>query len=120
MVFNRKFMTKRGENVKSEALALIADKLYQAGINYECEPIIKLSGRGKILNPEFVVMNKVTGEKFLWLHFDNMGSKIYSSTVFMPRFIKYNKLGFIMGVNMIVTCEKKEEPIEEEEIDDTI
>ncbi|MCR5761167.1 MAG: hypothetical protein K6F82_04150 [Sphaerochaetaceae bacterium] len=105
---------------KKDKLLRIEERLKAKGIKYFSDPVFKCQKLDRIIGPDFCVINKITGEQFLWLHFIDMNNQDYVETVFMPKFKEYNSLGFIMGVNMIVTCETEEEPIEVSEIDETI
>lgn len=105
---------------KKEKLLRIEERLKAAGIRYVSDPILKCRKLDKVIAPDFCVFNKITGEQFVWLHFIDMNNSEYVETVFLPKFKEYNGLGFVMGVNMIVTCESAGEAIRESEIDDTI
>ncbi len=105
---------------KKEQLLKIEKRFIEAGIKYYSEPVLRCRQLDRVIGPDFCVFNKVTGEKFVWLHFIDMSNKEYLDNVFWPKFREYNQLGFVMGINMIVTCEKEEDPITDEEIDDFI
>lgn len=105
---------------KKEKLLRLEERFKAAGIKYYSEPILRCKQLDRVIGPDFCVFNKVTGEQFVWLHFIDMNNNDYVENVFLPKLKEYSSLGFIMGLNMIVTCESEDEPIEEAEIDDYI
>lgn len=105
---------------KKEKLLRLEERFKAAEIKYYSEPILRCKQLDRVIGPDFCVFNKVTGEQFIWLHFIDMNNNDYVENVFLPKIKEYNSLGFIIGLNMIVTCETEEEPIEEAEIDDYI
>lgn len=95
--------TKRGELVRSKSEQIIADMLYSFGIPYQYEyPFVKKDG--KILRPDFRVMNTKSHEIKWWEHFGKMDDPIYAESM-VKKIGEYSENGLHIGEGLIVSFE---------------
>ena len=108
--------TLAGEKVRSKSEALIADRLYTAGVPYRYEQ--KLVFESDIPGPEsnftyypdFTILNKRTGKLFYWEHLGRLGENAYCKDNLAKLHI-YMKHGIIQGKNLLLTYESAERPL---------
>ena len=97
--------TIEGELVRSKSEMIIANCLHFNELEYEYEPILEIEP-GKILRPDFKIVDGDTGEVWYWEHCGMMN---------VPKYVKrwedkkklYEKNGIIEGKNLIVTEDDK-------------
>ena len=106
------FFTLKGERVRSKSEVLISDCLNRYEIPYRYEKPLELSDWNKIVvcRPDFTVMNKRSGKVFLYEHFGRMDDKDYVDTT-MRKLDLYEKNGYLLGDNLIVTHETSKAPL---------
>ena len=69
--------TKKGERVRSKSEKLIADTLFDLGIEYKYECPIVLKGYG-VVYPDFTILSRKTGKEIYWEHDGKMDDPKYS------------------------------------------
>ena len=79
---------------------------YGIVFRYECP--IYLKGLGQI-HPDFIVINKRTGEEFVWEHFGRMDDWRYSKDM-VKRVESYHYNGYYECKNLIYTLESTKQP----------
>ena len=97
------FYTLRGERVRSKSEVIIANLLYTLGIPYRYEYPLKLKN-GKIIYPDFTLLNVRTREEVIFEHLGMLGMEEYAAKAVA----KINELmnsGFYLGDNLLVSFE---------------
>ncbi len=108
--------TKRGEYVRSMAEYLIANSLLAAGIPYKYEfPYRAVDGH--YLHPDFTVINKNTGEIFIWEHFGMMDKPDYVKNSFLYKINLYADDDIYIGKGLIATFTGYKQELKQEMID---
>lgn len=131
--------TARGERVRSKSEVIIADTLSRLGIPYHYEfPLTLKSGgrasnsgtfstdsgttdsRSKItVHPDFLCLNLRTRQEFIWEHFGLMDEPAYSSKA-VQKLQTYNQNGIHPGLNLIISTETTEFPLNTKHIENLI
>ena len=107
------FMTDRGERVRSKSELMIANTLNRLGIPYRYEYPLKI-GRVTI-HPDFMILKPGTRKEYLWEHLGRMDDTSYASdTVY--RILQYERAGYYIGENLILTWESSTQPLETKQI----
>ena len=106
--------TARGELVRSKSEVIIADALFDKGIDYEYEKELHLNGDG-IKSPDFTIEDAESGSKFYWEHCGMMSDETYRRRWECKRMI-YEKHGIVEGKNLIVSFDKSNGSIDSKEI----
>ncbi len=96
------YETKKGDWVRSKSELYIADILFTLGVPYIYEYRIKINGR--YFEPDFYILNCVTGEKIIWEHLGLMGDPSYISRN-SEKIMDYLSAGYMLGKNLIFTME---------------
>lgn len=107
----------QGKLLRSKSEAMIDMMLYKNKIPFRYEE--KLILDGIVLYPDFVIRHPVTGEVYYWEHFGMMDVPDYFENA-CEKIKLYCKNGMIPSVNLIVTYETKEYPLNIEKVDLTI
>ncbi len=108
--------TKRGEYVRSMAEYKIANSLLAAGIPYKYEfPYRAVDGH--YLHPDFTVINKNTGEIFIWEHFGMMDKPDYVKNSFLYKINLYADDDIYIGKGLIATFSGYNQELKQEMID---
>ena len=102
-----KVPTGLGFNVRSKSEAVIAEALAENGLVFMYEPIITIDGREYV--PDFVIINPSTRQIFIWEHLGLMENGEYSARAW-SKLAAYNKEGWILNLNLIVTTETDKQP----------
>lgn len=93
--------TMKGELVRSKSEVIIANMLFQAGIDYEYEKELDL-GEDGIRIPDFTIEDSESGTLFYWEHCGMLGDAGYNRHWQEKKAI-YEKHGIIEGKNLIVS-----------------
>lgn len=96
-----RYVTVKGDLVRSRAERKIANELFHRGISYFYERAISV--HGKTVLPDFVIY--ISGKIIIWEHLGMLDIPEYAAKWERKRYF-YEQIGFIQGVNMIVTTEK--------------
>jgi hypothetical protein len=107
--------TMNGERVRSKSEVIIADALERSGIPYKYECPRELSDGGQRVYPDFTCLNLRTRKEVLWEHLGMMDNPEYASMA-VKKFSSYLKNGFVLGVNLIVSMECSEKPLNQTEV----
>lgn len=108
--------TINGEKVRSKSELIIADRLKHHGIPYMYEPSVHLGDMDKVWLPDFYVMNKRTGETFLWEHFGMLGNENYCDS-FQYKLEQYAEFGIFVGQQLIITTESTTHQLNTDHVD---
>lgn len=109
------YYTKRGDRVRSKSEQIIADRLFDAGVPYRYEYPLPIEGSRPIYT-DFTVLNKRTRNMYRWEHFGRMDDPKYRKTFFWKQFM-YCQKGYIPGINLIMTFEDNENPLDTRYVD---
>lgn len=101
-------LTIRGEQVRSKSEIMIADALYHAGVPYRYEYPVHIRGCGTF-HPDFVCLNRRTGQEVIWEHFGLMDNPEYAANA-MEKIALYSQNGFVLGRGFIYTMETSARP----------
>ncbi len=93
--------TLKGEMVRSKSEVIIANMLYEAGIEYSYEKELDLGENGSFL-PDFTIEDAESGLCFYWEHCGMLGEVSYSRR-WQEKKELYKKHGIIEGENLIVS-----------------
>ncbi len=102
--------TYRGERVRSKSEVMIANALDHYGIPYRYEFPIFLSGN-KMLYPDFTALNVRKRVLYIWEHMGKMDDPDYSKTA-LNRIDLYEQNGYFPGLQLILTHETLESPLQ--------
>lgn len=103
------YTTDNGENVRSKSEVIIANKLASKGIPYLYEFPMKLGE--SMCFPDFTILNPVTKKVMIWEHFGMMDDPNYNTRA-LKKLNLYQRCGYIQGVNLIVTFESTQVPLD--------
>ncbi len=95
--------TKKGERVRSKSEKLIADTLFDMGIEYKYECPIHLKGYGQVY-PDFTILSRKTGKEMYWEHDGRMDDPQYSEKA-VKKINTYISNGILPGERLILTFE---------------
>ena len=107
----------KGQYVRSKSEALIANELFDQGFQYRYECLLEIDGIP--FYPDFTIKDPATGKVFIWEHFGLVDDPAYFDNM-MRKLTLYMKNGYILGINLIVTCETKRYPLTIDEVRKTI
>lgn len=109
--------TLAGHMVRSKSEALISNALFLKKIPYRYECMIDL---GNIqLFPDFTLLHPQTGATLYWEHFGLMDDPAYCDKTFHKLKI-YSLHGIIPSINLILTFETRQHPVDIESINKII
>ena len=100
------YYTIKGERVRSKSEKIIADELYRHGIPYKYELPIELEVWNKKITiyPDFTVLNKRTGKKWIIEHLGMMDKSSYSESA-MQKLDTYEKNDILLGRDLLLLHE---------------
>jgi len=106
------YYTIKGERVRSKSEKIIADELYRHGIPYKYELPTELQGRKKkiIVYPDFTVLNKRTGKKWIIEHLGMMDKGNYFDST-LQKLATYEENGILLGRDLIILHETSFSPL---------
>lgn len=104
--------TLRGDHVRSKSEALIADRLFHAGIPYRYEARLLLMSQQETHTyyPDFTILNKRTRKVIYWEHLGKLGDQNYCETN-LDKLDVYSRFGIVQGKNLILTYECANKPL---------
>lgn len=106
--------TLKGELVRSKSEVIIANMLYEAGIEYEYEKELDL-GEDGIRIPDFTIEDAESGLCFYWEHCGMLGDAAYNKH-WQEKQALYKKHGIVEGDNLIVSKDSLKGGIDSAEI----
>lgn len=106
--------TARGELVRSKSEVIIADALYDKGIDYNYEKELSL-GEDGIRIPDFTIDDAESGTLIYWEHCGMMNDEGYRLRWTAKRAV-YEKHGIVEGKNLIVTYDNADGGIDSQAI----
>lgn len=112
------FVTNNGERVRSKSELNIANMLEKRNIPYKYEYPLPLSN-GRIIYPDFTVLNVKIRKIFYWEHRGMMDDREYLKHT-VQRIKTLSKEGIMLGDNLIISEETQNCPLGTDEINDII
>ena len=109
------FYTKAGLRVRSKSEIIIAERLDDLVLPYIFEFPVYLPDRGWVF-PDFTILNVRLRKAYLWEHLGRMDDPGYLVSN-ISKLKSYEKEGYYMGDNLIVTFETKDSPIDTRQVD---
>ncbi len=106
--------TKRKERVRSKSELNIANMLDSYGVPYKYECPLKLKD-GKVIYPDFTVINVKSRKVIYWEHRGMMDDKNYANMA-VSRIKQMRKSKICLGDNLIITEETAADPLGTDEI----
>lgn len=110
-----KFFTNKGERVRSKSEKILADKFDALNIPYKYERPLRLKN-GKVIYPDFTLLNIRLRIEFIWEHFGLIDNGEYCEKS-MLKIKGLQDSDFIPGENLIMSFETKEEPLDTKKVD---
>jgi len=110
--------TANGILVRSKSEVIVANALYNAGIDFEYEKSIDL-GEDGIKSPDFTIEDAESGTVFYWEHCGMMSKPSYRRRWENKKAV-YEKHGIVEGKNLIVSYDKPDRSIDSQEIQQLI
>ena len=106
-----------GNVLRSKSEYIIDMNLHMRGIpfRYECE----LTLNNNSYYPDFTILNKRTGKVYYWEHLGMMDNVDYITKA-MAKLKVYVMNGIIPGINLVITSETKDEPLDIERVEQII
>ena len=104
------YVTKQKEEVRSKSELMIANMLYDLGIPYKYEKELRLRD-GSVKYPDFTLLNVKERCEIYWEHAGLLENEGYRRT-FFKKVSDYSRNGIHVGVNLIVTIEAEECPLD--------
>ena len=105
------YYTIKGERVRSKSEKIIADELYRYNIPYKYEMPLELHGaKNIVIYPDFTVLNKRTGKKWIIEHFGMMDNDLYAENV-IYKLNTYEKNNILIGKDLLIFYESSNCPL---------
>lgn len=111
-------LTREGYRVRSKSEQLWADTFYRMGVPYYFEPLLYLKGRGWV-RPDFVGLNVRTRKEKYVEHLGMMDDIGYSNKN-VSKAHDYERNGFVLGEDLLITMETRRHPPEARAIENLI
>ena len=99
---------KNGLRVRSKSERDTVNELLDADLLFKYECPLQLRGLG-LIHPDFMVMNRRTGQVFVWEHFGMVDERSYAQDM-VKRIEAYHFNGYYEGKNFIYTMETQRTP----------
>ncbi len=100
-----KYLTVRGELVRSKSEKILADMFEKYDIPYAYEPQITASN-GKKLYPDFALLNVRVRRTVYWEHFGLVSDGDYAQNA-LAKIDLYEQMGIEVGKNLIISMESE-------------
>ena len=114
----KQIFTYQGERVRSKSEKIIADALYRKQVAYKYECPLIINGLGKVY-PDFTILNVQQRKEIYWEHFGMMDNTAYCEKA-VYKINCYQKAGFYIGEQLILTFETAKNPLDTELVEHLI
>ncbi|MCI1305068.1 MAG: hypothetical protein LKG40_02440 [Lachnospiraceae bacterium] len=104
-----RYLTEKGEEVRSKSEKMIADKLFYMKIPYIYEPALRLE-TGGIIFPDFVLLNVGNRKDYYFEHFGMMDSPEYCKKA-QQKLDHYAENGIFPGEKLLISFESSQKGI---------
>lgn len=113
-----KYLTARGELVRSKSEKILADMFEKFDIPYVYESQIVLPN-GKCLYPDFALLNMRTRKTIYWEHFGLITDGDYARHALL-KINQFDKMGIEVGKELVISMESNEIPLDIKQIEKKI
>ncbi|MCR5143819.1 MAG: hypothetical protein K6B67_00760 [Lachnospiraceae bacterium] len=103
------YITNRGEHVRSKSELIIANQLDKYGVPYKYEYPINL-GNNITAHADFYCLNVKRRKEIVWEHFGMVDNEEYANNM-VRKIISYDKKGYRIGDNFIMSFETLSYPL---------
>ena len=104
-----KYLTERGELVRSKSEKILADLFYKTNIPYQYEPLLELNNFQTIY-PDFILLNVNKRKTTYWAHFGLLDDIDYAQKAF-KKLELYEQNGILLGKDLIISLESSEKTL---------
>ncbi len=111
-------LTAGGYRVRSKSEQMWADAFEEFGVPHYFEPLLYLEGRGWV-RPDFAGLNVRRRKEIIVEHFGMMDVFSYSDTN-VQKLHDYERNGFVLGDDLLITMETKKYPPDRKSIEELI
>lgn len=112
-----KYRTNRGEMVRSKSEKIIADALDKYNVPYQYEPMLEVGY--STFYPDFVALNIRTRQTKYWEHLGIVSDMEYATKNF-SKIQSYEKNGYMIGRDLIITMESVDVSIDVKLVEEKI
>lgn len=109
--------TYQGVYVRSKSEVLISNTLFTNQIPFRYENLIQI--QDIVLYPDFTILHPRTGKIYYWEHFGMMDDEAYMNS-FLKKIKLYQSEGIIPSVQLIMTFETKQHPLDYEYVQNLV
>ena len=114
---NKKHMSAKGYTMRSKSEALIGLRLEENGLDFKYEPMLQLGNR--TFAPDFEILLPTRRLLIYWEHFGMLDDPFYVFNM-LKKLEEYARHGIILGYNLIITYETRDNPLTLLDIDKKI
>ena len=115
--YKLKHPTESGLMTRSKSEAMIGTQLERRDVHFRYEAELVLGN--KVYYPDFTVLNTRLRRIIYWEHLGKLDDPKYVKKA-LKKLIEYAKYGIILGYNLVITFETKDDPLTILTIDETI
>lgn len=112
------YYSNRDDKMRSKSEVLIANMLYDSGIPFLYEKPFRTKN-GRILHPDFTLLNLKTRQEIIWEHLGLMSDSDYQMNASM-KIRQYEASGYFIGHGLIITFETTNTPFNNRDINQLI
>ena len=113
-----KYMTEKGEYVRSKSEKILADLFYKHKIPYTYEPQFRMQG-GAFLCPDFALLNVRKRKTIYWEHFGLITNGEYAVKT-LQKIETYERNGLKIGDTLLLSMESENMPLDVKKIEKKI
>lgn len=113
-----RFVTNKGERVRSKSEKMIADRLFMRGMPYRYEAKLEFKN-GTVIHPDFTLLDMKKRREVYLEHFGMMDDSGYSANA-IRRIRTYEHNGILLGDKLLVSMETSRVPIDMGAVDKII
>ncbi len=112
-----RYMSDKGDWVRSKAELAIANWLFARGISYRYEP--RMVANGNVYYPDFLIMHPQTGREYILEYFGLCSNDEYLEHN-AKKLKDYAKAGILINRTLLVASESEDEPMDYERLTDML
>ena len=112
------YLTDSGESVRSKSEKILADMFLKYEIPYCYEPRLEFNN-GKVVYPDFALLNIRTRKTIFWEHFGLISDGEYASHA-LEKLNAYEASGYIAGDNLLYSMESERMPLDVRTIEEKV
>ena len=113
-----RYLTQKGEYVRSKSEKILADLFFKNEIPYTYEPAVELSN-GTCVYPDFALLNVRTRKTIFWEHFGLITDGEYAKKT-LHKLSAYERSNIRIGEDLLFSMESETLPLDVEQIEKKI